>query len=111
MPLALTPTLEAPKLAARLDVSGIDSATMKTLTINRSSPSGSLAGVRGAVGGTITSGQTTFLVRDYELPLDTTVTYTVTAYDAGGASVGSAPAIFSTSYCLCQGGRARLSRA
>jgi hypothetical protein len=102
MALALAVTLEDPKLAARLDVSGITPATMKTLTINRSSPSGTVAGVRGAVGVTIAGGQTTYLVRDYELPLATTITYTVTAYDAGGASVGTASAIFSIPYTACE---------
>jgi hypothetical protein len=102
MALALVVTLEAPKLAARLDVSGITSGTMKTLTVNRSSPSGAVAGVRGAVGVVIASGQTTFLTRDYELPLDTTVTYTVTAYDAGGSSVGTASAIFRIDYAACE---------
>jgi hypothetical protein len=107
MAVALAVTLDPPKLAARLDVSGIPAGTT-TLTINRTSPSGAVAGVRGAVGRAVTG--TTFLIRDYELPLDTSVSYTVTCYNASGTSVGSASAIFSISYGLCDAWLTDLAR-
>jgi hypothetical protein len=106
MAVALAVTLEAERLAARLEVTGIPAGT-DTLTINRSSPSGAVAGVRGAVDRAVTG--TTFLIRDYELPLDTTVTYTVTCYD-GTTAVGSASAIFSISYGLCEAWLTDLAR-
>jgi hypothetical protein len=104
--VALAVTLDPPKLAARLEVSGIPAGT-DTLTIERKSPSGNVAGVRGAVDATVTG--TTFLIRDYELPLDTTVTYAVTCYD-GTTNVGSASAIFSIVYGECDAWLTDLAR-
>jgi len=104
--VALAVSLDAPKLAAKLDVTGIP-AGATTLTISRRSPSGSDAGVRGAVGRAVSG--TTFSIRDYELPLDTTVTYTVTVYQ-GSTVVGTASAIFSISYGLCEAWLVDLAR-
>jgi hypothetical protein len=106
MALTLAVTLEEPKLAARLAVSDIPAAA-DTLTIERSSPSGNIAGVRGAIGASVSG--TTYLIRDYELPLDTTVTYTVTCYD-GTTDVGSASAIFAIAYGLCEAWLTDLAR-
>jgi hypothetical protein len=104
--VALAVTLEEEKLAARLEVSGIPAGT-DTLTIERRSPSGTVAGVRGAVDATVTG--TTYLVRDYELPLDVTVTYTVTVYD-GPTAIGSASAIFTITYGECEAWLTDLAR-
>jgi hypothetical protein len=104
--VALQATLESEKLAARLEVTGIP-AGADTLTIERTSPSGSVAGVRGGVDAAVTG--TSFLIRDYELPLDTTVTYTVTCYD-GTTNVGSASAIFAIVYGECDAWLTDLAR-
>jgi hypothetical protein len=104
--VALAVTLEEEKLAARLSVTGIPVGA-DTLTIERKSPSGNVAGVRGAVDATVTG--TSYLIRDYELPLDTTVTYTVSCYD-GTTNVGSASAIFSISYGQCEAWLTDLAR-
>ena len=100
MALALSVALEPVKLGAILTASGLPAGTT-TLTIERTSPSGAVAGVRGAVG-VATGGASSFTAHDYELPLDTTVSYKVTAYNASGASLGTASAIFSIVYGLCE---------
>jgi hypothetical protein len=106
MAVALAATLEEERLAARLSVTGIPAGT-DTLTIERRSPSGHVAGVRGAVDATVTG--TTYLIRDYELPFDLAVTYTVTCYD-GSTVVGTASAIFSISYGKCEAWLTDLAR-
>jgi hypothetical protein len=106
VPVALAVTLEEERLAARLEVTGIP-AGADTVTIERKSPSGAVAGVRGAVDATVTG--TTYLVRDYELPLDTTVSYTATCYD-GTTDVGSASAIFTIAYDACEAWLTDLAR-
>ena len=98
MAVALAVTLDPPRLAARLEVTGIP-AGADTLTIERLSPSGSVAGVRGAVNAVVTG--TSFIVRDYELPFDTPLTYTVTVYD-GTTNVGSATVGFTLTYSECE---------
>lgn len=97
MAVALAATLEAERDAVKLDVSGIP-AGATTLTIQRTSPSGSVAGVRGAVNRAITP--TTFTVRDYELPLGLSVHYVVTVYQ-GSTVVGTASADFLIPYAEC----------
>jgi len=97
--VGLAATVEPEKLAVRLDVTGIPAAGA-TVTINRVSPSGSSAGVRGAVGAPV-SGLTTYVVRDWEVPLATTVTYTATVYDSGGASLGAASVTVTVPYAEC----------
>jgi hypothetical protein len=100
MALALTVTLEPERLNARLEASGIP-VTGTTLTIERTSPSGAVAGVRGAVDVNLGGNVTSYRIRDYELPLDTTVTYTATVYE-GSTVVATASAIFSIAYGECE---------
>lgn len=98
MAVALTATLDAARYAARLDVTGIPYPPADTLTIERTSPSGNAAGVRGAVDATVTA--ITFTRRDYELPFDLPVTYQVTVYD-GATVVGTASTTFEVVYGQC----------
>jgi len=95
--VALTATLEPDRLSARLNVTGIP-AGATTYTITRTSPSGNSAGVRGAVGAAVTG--TTAIARDWEVPFDTTVTYTVTVYQ-DTTLVGTATATFTVTYTDC----------
>ena len=81
MALALAVTLDPPRLAARLHVTGIGPA-ITTLTIERHSPAMVATPVRGAVDVDV-SGETEFLIRDYELPFNTDVTYYALAYVDG----------------------------
>lgn len=97
MAVALAVSLDAERAAAKLDVSGLP-AGADTFTIERTSPSGSVAGVRGAVDAPVTG--TSLTVRDFEVPLDTSVTYALTVYD-GTTVVGTASAIFRVDYGLC----------
>ena len=87
MALALAVGLEPERAAAHLEATGIP-AGAATITLERTGPSGTAAGVRGAVGASVSG--TTFIVRDYEAPLGVPLAYTATAYDAAGASVGTA---------------------
>jgi hypothetical protein len=96
--VALTATREEARLATRLAVSGIP-AGADTLTVERESPSGHVAGVRGGVDATVTS--TSFVIRDYEIPFDLPVTYTVTCYD-GTTNVGTASTAFTLTYGACE---------
>ena len=107
MAVALAVTLEEPKLAARLNVTAIPAAGV-TLTIERVGPSGIVAGVRGATGADVEG--TTFLARDYELPLDVPLTYTVRVFDAGGAQLQSASASFEIDYAACEAWLVDLAR-
>lgn len=77
MAVVLAATLEPDRLSVRLNVGGIPAAAT-TYTISRTSPSGSSTGVRGAVGAPVTG--TTAIARDYEVPFDVPVVYTVTVY-------------------------------
>jgi len=104
--VSLTATLEAARLAARLDVVAIP-AGADTYTIERTSPSGATTGVRGAVAAPVSG--TRALVRDYELPLDTDVTYTVTIVD-GGAVVDTATVTFRIDYDQCEAWLVDLAR-
>ena len=92
--MTLAVTLEAERLAARIQVGGFP-AGADTVTVTRTSPSGHEAGVRGAVDAVLTG--TTFVVRDYELPFDVEVDYAATVYD-GTSVVGSALATFEVDY-------------
>ncbi|HKE76628.1 MAG TPA: hypothetical protein VKB57_23625 [Acidimicrobiales bacterium] len=97
MAVTLTATLDAGRLAARLQVDGVP-AGADTYTITRTSPSGSKAGVRGAVNATVAI--PTQIARDYELPFDVALTYTVTVYD-GATVVGTATTTFTLTYGEC----------
>jgi hypothetical protein len=107
MALSLTPSLEVGRMATLLHVAGIPAAAT-TVTIERTSPSGNKTGVRGAVGAPITT-PPTLDVRDYEIPLDTTVNYTATAYQ-GTSVVGTATASFRIDYGECEAWLTDLAR-
>ena len=108
-PLAvgLTATLDAPRAAVKLDLTGIPVGAA-SVTITRTSPSGNIAGVRGAVGAAVSG--TTYTARDFEIPLGLSVTYNATVYDAGGAVVGSASVAFLVPYADCQAWLVDLAR-
>jgi hypothetical protein len=108
MAVAISADLDSVRLAAELAVSGLPSNTA-TLTISRVGPSGVPAGVRGSVGAV--AHPTTYAARDFEVPLDVSVTYTVTVYDAGGAVVGSATVIFRVEYGDCRAWLVDLARS
>jgi hypothetical protein len=97
MAVTLTVTPEPAKAAARLQVDGVP-AGADTYTINRTSPSGAVTGVRGAVNAPV--GIPTEIVRDWELPLDVPLTYQVTVYD-GATVVGTASATFTAAWGQC----------
>lgn len=107
MAVALAVELEEERLAALLTVSGIDTAVADTFTLVRTSPSGSEAGVRGATNAPVTAA--TELVRDYELPFDTPVTYKVTVYD-GGTVIGTASVDYRIDYNQCDAWLVDLAR-
>lgn len=96
--VGLTASLDAERDGVLLSVSGLP-GTGRTLTITRTSPSGNVAGVRGAVA--VAFSGTSFLARDFEAPLDTDLVYAVTVYDAGGAQVGTASTAFRIPYSDC----------
>jgi hypothetical protein len=94
MAVALAVTLDEPRLAARLEATGIP-AGADTITITRRTATGEPEGVRGAVDAPATGA--TFIARDYELPFDTDLTYEITVYD-GTTTVGGASAPFRIDY-------------
>ncbi|HEY3021025.1 MAG TPA: hypothetical protein VGJ32_12580 [Solirubrobacteraceae bacterium] len=96
MAVTLAVTEEPERAAARVAVGGIP-AGAATLTVERTSPSGAVAGVRGAVGASA-SGLASYVTRDYELPLGVALTYAVTVYDGASAVVGQASAAFELTY-------------
>jgi len=99
MAVTMTVTLDAPNQAARIEVDGIP-AGATTLTIQRTSPSGNVAGVRGAVDASV-AGAATFIARDYEVPFDLNLVYDVTVYQ-GTTVVGTASATFRLDYSDCK---------
>ena len=99
MALALAITLEAARQNARLDLSGIPT-NAATVSITRTSPSGNVAGVRGAVGAT--AEPTEMLFRDYEIPFGLDVLYTATAYGSQGGNLGSVTASFRVDWADCE---------
>lgn len=98
MALALAATLDVDRLAAILHLTGI-AAGADTVTIERRSPSGNVAAVRGADNATVTP--PTFMAHDFELPLDVPVTYTATVYD-GSTVMGTATVDFTIAYDSCE---------
>lgn len=108
MALAITATLDPIRLAARLDVEGI--TTGATYTISRAAPSGNTAGVRGHTSQTLGSGQTSIIARDYELPFNVDLQYTVTIYDTGGGVVATASCPFRIDYDDCEAWLVDLAR-
>ena len=99
MALALAVTLDRPRLAARLAVTGIPAAA-DTLTVDRTAPTLVASGVRGAVDEDV-SGETTFITRDYELPFNTDVQYRARAYD-GPTVIATATATFRVDFDDCR---------
>ena len=96
--VALAVTLDEARLAARLEVTGIPVGT-DTLTIEREVPSGNVAGVRGASDRNV-AGFSSLIVRDYELPFNLDLVYTVTVYD-GTTAVGTDSESFRIDYVDC----------
>jgi hypothetical protein len=108
MAVAISADLDTTRLAALLSVSGLPAATA-TLSISRVGPSGVPAGVRGSVG--VVAHAPTYSARDFEVPLDVSVIYTVTVYDAAGAVVGSATMDFQIAYADCRAWLVDLARS
>jgi len=109
MALGITVTLEPVKADALIDVTGIPAAAA-TYTIQRSSPSGNTAGVRGHTNATV-GGVTEIIARDYEIPLNVPVVYTATVYDSTGAvlDTGTAAA-FTVTWTQCDSWLVDLAR-
>ena len=101
----LTATLEPERMAVKLTFAGLPAAA-DTFTIERVSPSGTVAGVRGAVDA---PAATNVVVRDYEIPFDVTVTYSAVAYD-GSTAIASASASFRVEYDDCEAWLVDLAR-
>jgi hypothetical protein len=96
---SLTITPEAQRENARIDIHAAP-GTAVTFTLTRSGPSGVEAAVRGAVGAPLEGDPTT--VRDWEVPFNVPLTYTVTFYNAGGNVVGvGASANYTHTYTGC----------
>lgn len=106
MALALAASLDPDRLAVKLDLTGI-AAAGDTLTIERRSPSGHVAAVRGAEGAAVPG--TVFVVRDFEIPLDLAVVYTATVYD-GATVLATATANFQIPYDSCEAWLTDLAR-
>jgi hypothetical protein len=85
---ALDATLDEPRDAVRLEVTGLSPALGTYLTITRRTATGAPVGVRGAVMHSFT-GTTSYVTRDYEAPLDVPLTYELTTYNAGGVVVST----------------------
>jgi hypothetical protein len=108
MALAVSASLETPRMNARLDVTGVP-AGAATYTITRESPSGNTAAVRGAVNAP-THGASEIIARDYEIPLDTPLVYTVTTYDSAGNTLEVAVDDFTAAWGECQAWLCDLAR-
>jgi len=87
MAMTVTVALDTDRDAPIVTVAGINPAGV-TYTIERASPSGNTAGIRGHVGQTVDS--LTVIARDYEAPLDLDLVYTATVYDGSGAVMEAA---------------------
>ena len=85
---ALDATYDPTRAGVVLTATALPAGTA-TVTIERTGPSGTAAGVRGAVGAAAEPG-VTFITRDYEAPLGLPLTYTLTAYNASGGSLATA---------------------
>jgi len=101
MALGLAVTLDAPRLAALITVSGLPAGT-KSLSIARVGPSGTIAGVRGA-SPVAAQPPSNFITHDFEVPLGVNLQYGVTCYDASGNSLGSVSVPFTIAYTSCKG--------
>jgi len=95
--LSIALSLDSARQAVRIALGGIP-AGADTFTIERTSPSGNVAAVRGAKDAPVTGA--TAIVRDYEAPFDLDLVYTATAYD-GATVVGTASATFRIDYGEC----------
>lgn len=97
---SLTVTAEPQRANVRIDIHGAP-GTAVTYTLVRKSPSGNTVAVRGAVGAQLAGDPTT--VRDWEVPFNVALVYTVTFYNANGTTVGvGASAAFTMPYDDCR---------
>lgn len=99
MALSLAVTVEAQRLNARVDLAGIP-GTAATVSVFRTSPSGAVAGVRGAVDAPAAPPDMIF--RDYEVPFGIDLNYAATAYGSGGGVLGTATASFHLNWNECE---------
>lgn len=101
MALTIKVTLDPARAAALIDVAGIITAAGSTYTIERAAPSGNVAAVRGHAGADADAPEV--IARDYEIPLNLAVVYTVTTYDAAGNPLaGATAAPFTVDWMLCE---------
>ena len=106
MALTITVTLDPARAAALIDVAGLTGATY---TIERQSPSGNTAGVRGHVDAPVDAAEVT--ARDYEAPLNVDLVYTATDYAQDGTTVSTATAAsFTVDWVLCESWLVDLAR-
>lgn len=106
MALTITVSLEPARAAAHIDVTGLTGATY---TIERQSPSGNTAGVRGHVDAAVAAAEVT--ARDYEAPLNVDLVYTATDYAANGTTISTATAAsFTVDWVLCESWLVDLAR-
>jgi hypothetical protein len=87
----LAVTVDWEREAARLELGVPADAT--SLNVWRVSPSGAVAGVRGAYPAAVTGGAT-LVLRDYEVPLNTPVSYYATAANTEGTGPEMGPVAF-----------------
>ena len=97
---ALEVTRDPSRENALLTLTGILPAAV-TFTIERTSPSGNTAEVRGAVDAP-TGGETTAIVRDWEVPFNVEVDYLATFRDSGENIIDDAEATFTLEYQGCE---------
>ena len=95
----LTVTRDPTRESALIEIEGMTPATV-TFTLERSSPSGNVVDVRGAVN-VPTGGEPDAIVRDWEIPFGVPVVYLCTFYDAQEAVVETATAPFTLDYEGC----------
>ena len=99
MAVALAVTLDEPRQAARIEVSGIP-AGADTATVERVAPTLIASPVRGAVHADV-SGATHLVVRDYELPFNTDVVYRARLYDGATELPGTSDVTFRVDFDDC----------
>jgi hypothetical protein len=108
MAMTITVALDETRAAAVVTVDGIDPGAA-TYTVQRASPSGNTAGVRGHVNAVVPG--PTVIAHDYEAPLNLELTYTATAYDAAGALLETAVAApFTIDWVACESWLVDLAR-
>lgn len=100
-------TAEGNRADARLQLDDLP-AGAASYTIERRSPSGNVAGVRGAVGVEVSG--PVVIVRDFEVPLDIPLVYTATVYDANGNVLATATVEFTLVWGRCEAWLVDLAR-